>query len=77
MIRYNSTSWFEIKGRGWVSSIDAPLPDGMWNPNDLVRQQVYIDGKPYMIAGVEAFKIGISPETPYTLPFGLLVTEYR
>ena len=75
MYEFTSKGKFKLYGRGNVYSIVESLPEGMWNPDDLRGMKVKIDGKEYTVKGVEAFKIGIAPNNPYRLSFGLLVDE--
>lgn len=68
MTEFTAAGWFEIRGRGWVASI-AGIDD--FDPRTLVSQQVEVDGKSYVVRGVETFAIAnVSGK-----PFGLLVGE--
>lgn len=65
---FSSADWWELRGRGWVASI-AGIP-GL-DPRPLVGQQVRIDGKPYIVKGVETFRA----MSAIGQPFGLLVGD--
>jgi len=50
---FTADGWFQIRGRGWVAAISGdPLPPRM-KPGDLLNQYVLIDGKEYLVTGVE------------------------
>ena len=67
-LRLTAGGWCEINGRGWVATF--PGAPG-FDPRPLTGQQVMIDGKAYMVHGVETFAI---PDASGK-PFGLLVGE--
>jgi peptide chain release factor-like protein len=75
--KFTTIRWSRIYQRGWIAYVDERLPKGMWNPNHLVGEVVEINREKFRVTGVEKFAIGISPETPYLLNFGLLVEEYK
>lgn len=63
----HAADWFTIPGRGLVAAIDTPCE----HPELFKGQVVLIDGKQYVVRGVESF-YPRKPESPY----GLLVKEY-
>lgn len=63
----HAEQWLTIPGRGKVAVISTPCSD----PSLLRGQVVLIDGKQYLVRGVEMFRPR-KPESPY----GLLVKEY-
>lgn len=68
--------WTRVKYRGFVIGVSKEqIPDGMWDPRDLLGEVVEIDGEFFLVNGVEMFKTIISPENPYKWDFGLLVRE--
>ena len=66
MIELHAVEWFTIIGRGDVAVIYTPYDD----LSSLKNQVVQIDGKSYLVRGVEYFH----PRKPSD-PFGLLVRE--
>jgi hypothetical protein len=76
MYKFTAHEWFTFRGRGGLAQINEFLPEGMWNPNDLVGETVLIDDKEYEVTGVEKFAIAYSKSNPYKLRFCLLVKEY-
>jgi len=65
-MRLVAADWYQIPGRGWVA-VFAGI-DG-FNPRPLTGQTVEIDGRCYVVRGVETRMI---PD-PSGHPFGLLV----
>lgn len=87
MIELHADDWFEIKGRGKVATFGKDsLPNDMWEPGEFLQTVVSIDGKEYLVTGVEKFAIaipskeerfafGVERKHGYNLSFGLLVKE--
>jgi hypothetical protein len=50
------------------------MPQDLWEPNDLQGTEVCIDGVAYYVKAVESFCIARSPQYPYCLDLGLVVT---
>lgn len=76
MYKFHAEEWFEIKKRGPVACIDGQWlidhPE-IYDPDTLRGQTVDIDGKTYIVRGVETFLIPRSKERPYSNDFSLLV----
>src|SRR5688572_10614676 len=54
-VSLKAADWFQIRGRGWVASIDNSgdqLPTDV-DLSDLLNADVIIDGKKYYVTGVE------------------------
>ena len=74
---FTAMYWAIIENRGRIAYIAADsLPEGIWTPELLTNLEVLIDGTQYRVNSVEMFPIeDVSPENPYTLPFGIIVTQ--
>ncbi len=71
MIEFISQSQYDITGRGKVFGVANPRACG--NFNWLLNQRVKIDGREWLVTGIERFAIGGT--YPEGKPIGLLVKE--
>lgn len=72
---FKADDWVEISGRGSEALFNdaSQLPDEIWDPGQLVGQDVVIDGKGWRVTGAETFSMSRSQDHPYRFGFGLLV----
>lgn len=71
-----SDDTFVIRGRGKVFSFSAnKLPETVMHPGEFMNCGVIIDGKTYLVSGVETNRPLLNVSERYTGSFGLLVRE--
>lgn len=77
MYEFQSVDWFTITGRGEAASIREKWSESgdRYSPQVLTNETVKIDGKEYVVKGVEMFMIMCNREQPYRTHFALLVDK--
>jgi hypothetical protein len=78
MLRLKASEWYQISGMGKCAAIKT-LPEEFYeqyySPNQLVGQQVDIDGVVYTVAGAEPYAVSQSIDYPNYFSVGILVKE--
>lgn len=76
MIELKSSEWIRIKGRGFVALVES-LPvmfyEKYYDPNQLIGQDVKINGEVFRVKATETYAINRTPEMPYMGSCGILI----
>ena len=71
MISLTAGDWYSPAGRNKIATFPAgSLPEDMRHPDEFMNTVVLIDNVPYLVTGVESFRL-FTGESRYTLGFGL------
>ena len=71
-LHFAAAEWIDLGARGVIAVI-AALPDGLYDPTQLIGRCVVIDGKEWRVRAAEAHAVPRGPHRPYKGAFGLLV----
>jgi hypothetical protein len=71
---FHAEDWFTVTGYGPFASFgNEQMPDDLWDPRQMVGEEVLIDGARYRVLAAETFSVPRSPDRPYRRSFSLLV----